>query len=320
VDINSGAVSGSITVVGLTATAVHVHSGAPGVAGPVIIPLVETPAGSGTWVVPASTPPLTADQISAFTAGNLYFTAANLNGEIRGQINLASASITKFAFLNGAQETPAVTTGANGTGSLAVDIITGKVSGSITVTRLTPSDVRVHEGAAGAPGPTLIHLTETPSGSGTWAVPATAPPLTLGQIVEFLNDGLYFNAPTKTNPDGEIRGQIELATPPVTAVSFSAQIQPIFTANCTTGCHSAGGISSFLSLEAGTSYANLVNVRSVITPQGIRVIPGDSPNSVLFERISGTRVGPQMPFERAPLSTSDQNLIRKWIDQGAPNN
>src|SRR4030095_16394431 len=81
-------VSGSLTVDGMTATMAHIHIGAVGVNGPIIVNLVESPPG--TWSVPAGGATLTEAQATAFVAGELYVNAhtpANPNGEIRGQIN-----------------------------------------------------------------------------------------------------------------------------------------------------------------------------------------------------------------------------------------
>lgn len=81
------------TYQGLTgaASAAHIHAGAKGVAGPVVIPLVVTEnpaaAGSGGFGFPAAA--VTAEQIALMEAGQFYInihTAANPGGEIRGQI------------------------------------------------------------------------------------------------------------------------------------------------------------------------------------------------------------------------------------------
>lgn len=89
---SSIAVIGDKTLVGrvqtsnLNATAAHIHQGAPGQNGPVIIPLVKT--ADNVWSVPANTM-LTSAQFDAYRAGNLYVnvhSAANPNGEIRAQL------------------------------------------------------------------------------------------------------------------------------------------------------------------------------------------------------------------------------------------
>ena len=81
-----GAVSGSVTAPTLQATAAHIHVGAAGVNGPVIIPL--TGSAGGVWSVPAGAK-LTTEQLEAYKAGNLYvnvLTPEHKGGEIRTQL------------------------------------------------------------------------------------------------------------------------------------------------------------------------------------------------------------------------------------------
>lgn len=81
--------TGSFATVNIaSATAAHIHDGNVGVAGGVVIPLSQSPAGSGTWVVPAGTV-LTDAQIERLRAGGYYVnvhTPLNPGGEIRGQL------------------------------------------------------------------------------------------------------------------------------------------------------------------------------------------------------------------------------------------
>jgi hypothetical protein len=79
-------VSGSVTTSGVEGTAAHIHDGAPGKNGPVIIPLTKN---GNTWSVPAGSK-VTDEQYKNFQAGNLYVnvhSAANKNGEIRGNLS-----------------------------------------------------------------------------------------------------------------------------------------------------------------------------------------------------------------------------------------
>ena len=79
-------VSVSITVTGMTPTAAHIHEGAAGVNGPVIVPFTKT--GDNTFVAaPGAT--LTESQYASYKAGNLYVnvhSAKNPGGEIRAQL------------------------------------------------------------------------------------------------------------------------------------------------------------------------------------------------------------------------------------------
>ncbi len=79
-------VFGSVMTSGVAGSAAHIHLGAPGENGPVIIPLNRT--ADNTWSVPASIR-LNDTQYEAFRLGNLYVnvhSAANPGGEIRGQL------------------------------------------------------------------------------------------------------------------------------------------------------------------------------------------------------------------------------------------
>jgi CHRD domain len=79
-------VAGSVATTGIFATAAHIHEGAPGKSGGVIIPLIK--GADGRWIVPAGTK-LTDAQEASLLAGNLYVNVhsdAHKDGEIRGQI------------------------------------------------------------------------------------------------------------------------------------------------------------------------------------------------------------------------------------------
>jgi len=71
---------------GMTATAAHIHQGAVGSNGPVIVPF--TKAGDNTFVAPEGAK-MTEAQCAAYKAGNTYVnvhSAKNPGGEIRAQL------------------------------------------------------------------------------------------------------------------------------------------------------------------------------------------------------------------------------------------
>lgn len=79
-------VSGSVTTSGINGVAAHIHQGASGRNGPVIVPL--TKKGDSEWLVPAGAK-LTDAQYDAYKAGELYVNVhspAHKGGEIRAQL------------------------------------------------------------------------------------------------------------------------------------------------------------------------------------------------------------------------------------------
>ena len=82
VNLDTNAISGSVSSTVTNATAAHIHDGVAGSNGPVIVPL--TAGATGVWSVPPNTV-LTLDQVIKFQNGGLYVnlhTVANPGGEV----------------------------------------------------------------------------------------------------------------------------------------------------------------------------------------------------------------------------------------------
>jgi hypothetical protein len=82
---DDGTVSGGVTATGFTPTAAHIHQGAAGKNGPVIVPFTKD---GDKFSAPAGAK-LTPDQLKAYKAGELYVnvhSAANPGGEVRAQL------------------------------------------------------------------------------------------------------------------------------------------------------------------------------------------------------------------------------------------
>ena len=81
-----GSVSGSVSTTGVQGTMAHIHQGAKGANGPVIVPLTKS---GDTYTVPAGAK-LNASQLAALKAGGLYVNVHSdkyKGGEVRGQLN-----------------------------------------------------------------------------------------------------------------------------------------------------------------------------------------------------------------------------------------
>jgi len=98
------------------------------------------------------------------------------------------------------------------------------------------------------------------------------------------------------------------------SVSFSTQVQPIFSASNCTVCHPP---TQTLNLRLGTAYGMLVNKAAVEDPALMRVQPGDAIDSYLWQKIAP---GGSMAGNLGNPIAGNRALIQEWILEGAPNN
>ena len=118
---------------------------------------------------------------------------------------------------------------------------------------------------------------------------------------------------------------------PNLAPTFTSIQQNIFNASDASGrlaciqCHSDQGRnpSGGLVLLEGRAYQNIAGRPSTGKPGATIVIPGDPDNSYIVKKLEGASdiAGVRMPRGNGPYLTAGQMLvIRRWIEQGAPNN
>jgi hypothetical protein len=196
---------------GLTATITnqHIHTGAPGVSGPVTIPLAGTGGTSGGLT---GSQVLTVAQETDLLAGNMYtniHTSTYPSGEIRGQLTQTTDGQTEFlnARLQGAQSTPPNPSLATGNANVLIDKATHTLYLTSTYTGLTTAanNAHIHVGAPGASGAVIIPLIFVTGTSGTLD---TSRVITTTDEASILAGNTYVNVHTSTYPAGEIRGQL----------------------------------------------------------------------------------------------------------------
>jgi hypothetical protein len=200
ITLNPGStVTYDVRVWGVSATSAHIHDGAAGVAGPIIISLVGGPtAWSGTSGA------LTAAQVAKLQTQGLYVNVHSLafsGGEIRGQLEGRPRRFA--AFCNGKQETPVNASTATGSGSFDVTLASTDVAYSLTWNGTNGTSAHLHKGPPGVAGGIEFSLFGgPPTWSGTLAGVGTA------SFTDLQTSALYANIHSLAFSGGEIRGQV----------------------------------------------------------------------------------------------------------------
>jgi len=163
------------------------------------------------------------------------------------------ATIVRSASLTGAQEVPPVVSGATGRGAVVVvNPTTMEITGGVTFTGLVPTDAHIHRADTSiAVGLVLAADNAT----------AVLPPNTMllaADYAELLAGTLYFNVHTVANPNGEIRGQINVQ---------------------------GGVIAGVASMNGGLE---VPPVTTTATGKGTVVVNQASPNTILIAYITHT--------------------------------
>lgn len=227
----------SVSVNGLSGaiTGIHIHEASMGATGGVVTDLSAGLSGNlVTLQLPVSTAMLEKMMMGMYYV-NVH-TAANINGEIRGQIYLESDMLYR-AWCDTTQETTVVL-GANPTGlatfhlnkneeKMMVKFVGTGFSGAITGAHL-------HYGAAGMSGGVAIDLTTMISGN---TIMGTFNPMTPVGFLDSLKMGkVYLNVHTTLNMNGEVRGQLMKAD----GLSFDAALDTMQETHTVTGANPMG--------------------------------------------------------------------------------
>lgn len=183
------------------AVAAHMHQGAVGANGGVVIGLSSTAAN--TWT---GSGVLTSAQAATLNSGGLYFnvhTSTFPGGEIRGQI-VESRSTRYAGALSGAQEVPPNGSAASGSAVAWLHEPDNRLVYAVQSSGLTSVlAAHIHVGAAGSNGPVEFAL----NGSGGTYFGLT-PKLTAAQMSALQANNYYVNVHTAAFPGGELRAQL----------------------------------------------------------------------------------------------------------------
>ncbi|HZN38906.1 MAG TPA: CHRD domain-containing protein [Planctomycetota bacterium] len=181
--------------------AAHLHIGAVGVSGGVILPLA--PAGPNTYT---GSGVLAAPDVAALNASGTYLnvhTPANPGGEIRGQV-VPSVSSRYKGVLTGAQEVPPNPSIGTGTAVAYLHEPENRVVYMVNSTGLVSvAAAHFHQGAPGVSGPIIVPLNGS---NGNYC--GVSNRLPAAQLAAWKANGCYANIHTAAFPNGEIRAQM----------------------------------------------------------------------------------------------------------------
>jgi hypothetical protein len=226
-------VSYNVTFIGLStnSTGGHIHSGAPGVNGPVVKPIGVSGDSSeatdtGTWKTTDGSNQLTTALIDSMLIGSTYANFHTTNkpaGEIRGALNMTTG-VGFTARLDASQESLSDTSHAVGTGSFAISPGRDTINYSITYYGMSGNTTAGHfhiapAGAAGgivksitgAAGPAMTY-------TGNWTTTDASQAFTQAYAESLFVGKMYVNFHTAIFPGGETRGQLLYGSDVVSSV------------------------------------------------------------------------------------------------------
>ena len=216
-DAASGTITGQYAFNSLTSsiTNAHIHSGAAGTNGPVLIDFTSlVTATSGTFTKTG----IAATDINAILAnpGGYYFnvhTTNNPGGEVRGQLGAAPRVVATSlgASLLGANQVPPVSSGGSGTVVLTLDPTAGTINGTWNVSGVTSSitNGHIHAGPAGTNGPVIVDFSsQIPAAGGQFTTTKSGVAADVVNAILYAPAGFYVNLHTTANTSGEVRGQL----------------------------------------------------------------------------------------------------------------
>jgi len=214
IDSSTGDVFGAVSTRNLqgAATAGHLHSGAPGTNGAVMVILSQDGNDSNLFTVPASTT-LNATDLASLLAGNTYLqihSAAHATGEVRGQALLEGGAINRIEVpLSGEEVSTAVNTTGAGKGVLLVNNTTGDVFGALSTNNLqgTATAAHIHDGAPGINGAVMVILSQDSSDTNLYNVPASTT-LSSSDLATLMAGNSYLQVHSTQHTTGEVRGQV----------------------------------------------------------------------------------------------------------------
>jgi Big-like domain-containing protein/CHRD domain-containing protein len=204
VDSSTGAVTGTVSLSGMSARTVTINQGFAGSTGEALVTLAPRAAGASEFEVPANVV-LSAEQASAFAQGRLYViatSAANPNGEIRGQLAPANVRVS-FSDLSASPEAEALGMHASGIAATTVDVRAATLTVHVNSAGLEDATAARVLSGAGAP---LAELARSPVETAHFSTELAR--ISAADVESFEAGKLSVSVAAAAAPAGAIRGPI----------------------------------------------------------------------------------------------------------------
>lgn len=125
-----------------------------------------------------------------------------------GDLTVTVRNVVQFAVSASGNEvvSPTSTTGT-AQADITVNLVTGAIEGTLTVSDMTPTAAHIHDAFAGVNGPVLVSFTQDATDPSLFTIDAATTIDAVG-IDRLLAGALYVNVHSAAVPEGEVRGQI----------------------------------------------------------------------------------------------------------------
>jgi hypothetical protein len=199
----SGALSGHVSLSGMTARTVTINTGFAGASGDAVLALTARAGRAGEWDVPEGTQ-LSSEQQAALMQGRLYVVATSRaypDGEVRGQLAPESVRVT-FSALSASSEEASRGGSESGIAATTVDTNARTLSVHVNSSGLEAATAAQVSGAGGK----LAELARDSIDPGHFSTELAR--ISAADVESFKAGQLSVNVATAAAPEGAIRGEL----------------------------------------------------------------------------------------------------------------
>jgi hypothetical protein len=203
----------------------HIHQGAAGVAGGVVVDLINLGGVFNNGTMTGTFPIAAATAQAMLQNPNLFYVNVHTNqfpgGAIRGQLAFVSGGpVTYASELRPSNEVPPNSSPSFGSSLVTLDLFNNNITWEVTTSGIvSPTLSHIHRGVAGVSGPVIINFalnaSQIPGGRtfGSGSIAAQQASAFLASDLVALGSastavGYYVNVHSSAFPAGEIRGQL----------------------------------------------------------------------------------------------------------------